>query len=317
MSRPEPPYRRIVAEVRRRIASGELRSGDPVPSARRIAREWSVAIATATKAHAALRQEGLTEVVPGIGTVVAGRAGGPVPVASATGSAGTARRGRESAPELGRDLIVRAAVAIADAHGMAELSMRRVATDLGVATMSLYRHVAGKDELVLHMIDAVFGEQAPPPPTPDGWRAELAQIARWMWTVFQRHPWLAPAMSLTRPQLAPNALVLTDRVLGAIAGLGLSAEDRLCVHVTLFTFVRGVATALEPEAEARRHTGLTEDEWMDAQVQRLRELAETTSPLLGLTLGDGFDFNLDVLFEFGLGRLLDGFAAYAPTTPTP
>ncbi|ASW54089.1 TetR/AcrR family transcriptional regulator C-terminal domain-containing protein [Plantactinospora sp. KBS50] len=299
MSRPDPPYQRIFTAIRDRIAAGELRPGDPVPSARRIARDWTVAIATATKAHAALRRAGLTEVLPGVGTVVA------TPASATTRSTGAGR----PAPEIGRDRIVRAAVEIADADGLAELSMRRVATGLGVATMSLYRYVAGKEELVLHMIDAVFGEQPPDPPGPGGWRAELERIARSMWAMFQRHPWLAPAMSLTRPQLAPNALAITGRVLGALAGTGLSTEDRFRVHVTLFSFVRGVATALEPEAEARRDTGLTEDEWMATQQTRLWELADR-SPVLPPLLGDGFDFDLDVLFEFGLGRLLDGFEAY-------
>src|SRR3954468_2630132 len=117
-----PPYRQIVSEVRRRIEAGELRPGDRVPSARAITRQWGVAIATATKVHAALRDEGLTVARPGVGTVVAG----PAP-----------RRDHD----LTEERIVAAAIAIADADGLAELSMRRIATDLGVATMSLYRHV--------------------------------------------------------------------------------------------------------------------------------------------------------------------------------
>ena len=138
-----PPYRRIVDHVRHRIAAGELRPGDRIPSARQLTRDWDVAIATATKALGVLRQEGLTAVRPGIGTVVA------------------EPRRRASEGELTRERIVRAAIAIADAEGMAEVSMRRVATGLGVATMSLYRHVPGKDDLVLLMIDAALGEERP------------------------------------------------------------------------------------------------------------------------------------------------------------
>src|SRR4051812_2488651 len=121
MTEAVPPYRRIVHEGRRRIEAGELRPGDRVPSARAITKEWGVAIATATKAHAALREEGLTISRPGVGTVVAG----PAP-----------RRDHE----LTRDRIVATAIAIADADGLAELSMRRIAGALGVSTMSLYRH---------------------------------------------------------------------------------------------------------------------------------------------------------------------------------
>src|SRR3954469_25210457 len=111
MTEAVPPYRRIVREVRRRIESGELRPGDRAPSARAITREWGVAIATATKAHAALREEGLTVSRPGVGTVVAG----PAP-----------RRDHE----LTRDRVVAAAIAIADAEGMAEVTMRRLAAAL-------------------------------------------------------------------------------------------------------------------------------------------------------------------------------------------
>ncbi|HWT49549.1 MAG TPA: winged helix-turn-helix domain-containing protein, partial [Mycobacterium sp.] len=70
----EPPYRRIVAEIRARIAAGELRAGDRMPSIRQVAQRWGVAIATATKAMATLRDEGLVEPRVGSGTVVSARA---------------------------------------------------------------------------------------------------------------------------------------------------------------------------------------------------------------------------------------------------
>ncbi|MET7671136.1 TetR/AcrR family transcriptional regulator C-terminal domain-containing protein [Micromonospora luteifusca] len=312
MSRPEAPYLRIVEEIRRRIVAGELRPGDQVPSARRISQEWGVAIATATKVHAALRQQGLTEARSGVGTVVAS---GPEPAGVPTTERarrprGAGRPGGEG--ELSRERIVAVAIAVADADGMAELSMRRVATELGVATMSLYRYVAGKDELLLHMIDAVLGEEKVPPRSTEGWRADLAGIARLEWRFFRRHPWLAPAMSITRPQLTPNAVAITDGVLHALDGLGLDSETQLYVHLTLFSFGRGLATAIEPEIDAQRETGLTNDEWMEFQESRLAELAAAGSPLLRMALRNDFDFDLDRLFEFGLNRLLDGLAVHLP-----
>jgi AcrR family transcriptional regulator len=291
------PYRRIVQDVRRRIEAGELRPGDRVPSARQITKEWGVAIATATRAHAALREEGLTVARPGVGTVVAG----PAP-----------RRDHE----LTRERIVAAAIAIADADGMAELSMRRIAGALGVSTMALYRHVPSKDDLTLAMIDAAIGELRLPARHPaGGWRASLELCARLEWAGFQRHPWLAPVMSITRPQLAPSAMRLTEWVLGAFDTTGLSQAERMYVQVLLFTFVRGVASALEPEVEAIRESGLTNDQWMEEQtttflaamddgaMTRFRELAS-----------HDFDFDLDKLFEFGLARLLDGLAPFVAQT---
>ncbi|MEU7801420.1 TetR/AcrR family transcriptional regulator C-terminal domain-containing protein [Micromonospora arborensis] len=310
MSRPEAPYLRIVEEIRGRIVAGELRPGDQVPSARRISQEWGVAIATATKVHAALRQQGLTEARSGVGTVVAS-APEPARVPAAERARqprGAGRPGGEG--ELSRERIVAVAIAVADADGMAELSMRRVATELGVATMSLYRYVAGKDELLLHMIDAVLGEEEVPPPSTEGWQADLAAIARLEWRFFRRHPWLAPAMSITRPQLTPNTVAISDGVLRALEGFGLDSETQLYVHLTLFSFGRGLATAIEPEIEAQRETGLTNDEWMGFQEERLAELAAAGSPLLRMAVRNDFDFDLDRLFEFGLNRLLDGLAGH-------
>jgi AcrR family transcriptional regulator len=212
------------------------------------------------------------------------------------------------------------AIAIADADGMAELSMRRIATELGVATMSLYRHVASKDDLILLMIDAAIGEEPLPPAGPEGWRVQLERIARMEWTLFRRHPWLAPAMSLTRPQLAPNALAITDRVLTALEGTGLGVADRLYVQITLFSFVRGVATAFEPEAEAERETGMTNEEWLETQEGLLQDVIAARSPMLRPILRNGFDFDLERLFTFGLARLLDGLEAHLssePSTPSP
>ena len=103
-------------------------------------------------------------------------------------------------PRLAPGRIVAAAMAVADAEGLAGLSMRRVATEIGVATMSLYRHIADKDDLMLKMTDAAFGECRIPAHPPEGWRDQLELAARTLWAMFQRHPWLAPALSVTRPQ---------------------------------------------------------------------------------------------------------------------
>src|SRR5262249_3913409 len=82
--RPAPPHRTTVTEIRRRIEAGELRSGDRVPPTRQIAREWGVAIATATRALTTLGQQGLVRSVPRVGTVVADRRPRPAPPARAT-----------------------------------------------------------------------------------------------------------------------------------------------------------------------------------------------------------------------------------------
>ncbi|WP_329382125.1 TetR/AcrR family transcriptional regulator C-terminal domain-containing protein [Streptomyces sp. NBC_01716] len=308
----DPPYLRIAAELRRRIASGELVPGDRVPSTRRITQEWGVAMATATKALAALNQEGLVRAVPGVGTVVA------EPVRP---------RGRDTAPGegLSRERVVRAAISIADAEGLGALSMRRVASEFGTSTMALYRHVPSKGELVRLMSEAVFAG-APAGPEPAGWRPRLSREVRWLWIQYERHPWLARAMAgLTRPMASPHAMSYTERALGTLRGLGLTPDAVIHIHLSLLGYAQGVAMAVELESQARQDTGLTAEQWMAANETRLDSVQLTGRyPVLSTLFGDEeFDLELGTLFEFGLERMLDGVESLiersqrSPRSPEP
>jgi AcrR family transcriptional regulator len=298
------PSERVAGEIRDRIASGSLRPGDRVPSARQITRDWGVAIATATRVLAMLRDEGLVRAVPGVGTVVA-TSPPPAPTVRAPARA-TVPGG------LTREGIARAAVRIADAEGIAALSMRRVAADLGLATMSLYRYVQSKDELVVLMIDAVFGEYPPQEPPPPGWRAQLGQLARLQWRICQEHPWLARVSSFTRPQMAPGGMAHTEWALRAVAGLGVDPATALYVVLTLIAFTLGTGANLESEAEAEHATGVTSAEWMEQQEQSFEGITGSGRFPHLRALGEvpDFDVELDTLFEFGLERVLDGLAAF-------
>jgi AcrR family transcriptional regulator len=208
---------------------------------------------------------------------------------------------------LTRERIVAAAIRVADAEGLAQLSMRRIATELGAAPMSLYRHVNGKDELLVSMMDSALGEDPLPARPPKGWRAQLELSSRVEWQGFRRHPWLAPALSITRPQLIPNGMRHTEWALRALDGLGLTIQEMMYVHVTLFSHVRGLALNLEAEAQAEQDSGLTSDEWMQTQEHGFRVIAGTGDfPLLNRLVDSEMELDLDQLFEFGLGRLLDG-----------
>jgi AcrR family transcriptional regulator len=312
VKRSDPPSVRIVTEIRRRIASGELREGDRVPSARQITREWGVAIATATKVLTALRQEGLVRAVPGVGTVVDASEPPPElrpePRPATPPRASRRRQEREPDRELTRERIARAAIGIADAEGLAALSMRRIATELGVATMSLYRHVPGKDELVALMADIVLGDDEFPEPPP-GWRARLEVVARTQWAIYRRHPWLAPTLSFTRPLLAPNGVAHTEWALSAVDGLGLTSATMLHIAIMLANYVRGTAVNFESEAEAERETGISDEEWMESQNAAFAAmLASGPFPTFSRLVAhdNEIDFDLDSLFDFGLRRVLDG-----------
>src|SRR5689334_2690249 len=196
-----PPYARIVSEIRQQIESGRLRPGERVPSVRAITRRWGVAIATATKVLDTLRNLGLVRAVPGVGTIV-------LPRDEATPPPPERPRRRER--ELGVDRIVEAAIAIADEEGMAAVSMRRLATEIGVATMALYRHVHSREALVLHMADAVFAAHRPVQVRSRSWRKRVEALARQQWDVYRRHAWLPAVLSITRPQLMPNGVAHTE-----------------------------------------------------------------------------------------------------------
>ncbi|MFJ9770922.1 TetR/AcrR family transcriptional regulator C-terminal domain-containing protein [Kitasatospora sp. NPDC101157] len=333
------PSERIAAELRRRITAGELSPGARVPSTRRIMQEWGVAMATATKVLNRLREEGLVRAVPGVGTVVAARRAPAGAAADAArpgtgrdagrdagrgasreaerlpGAAGaaSARLPRGGERELGRERIVEAAVRVADTEGLAALSMRRVATELGVATMSLYHHVPGKDELLRLMMDKVFGEQPLPGAPAPGWRTGLEEVSRLQWRIYRSHPWLASTMSFTRPVPAPDAALHTERAISALAGLGLSWEEMAQAAVSLAAFTCGLAVHFEREAQAEQDSGMSADEWMarldDEDRDRLMADPERFPMFDALNRRPEIDLGLDALFEFGLARMLDGVGA--------
>lgn len=296
-------YQVIAGEIRARIVNGELRPGDRVPSIRQIAGRWGVAIATATKVLAALRDEGLVETRVGAGTVVAAprrRSDPPkthaLPLLRTAGPGGTRQR------------LLGSAIAIADTEGLAAVSMRRLAAELGVGPMSLYRYVANKDELLTQMADEVFGKLRLPTPGSGVWRADLEWIARRQWQLCRRHLWLPEVVSFTRPLPAPNMMAQTEWVLRALDGLGLSPVARMQEALTLHGLVVRSALSMAEETEAERDTGLSLAGWRAAQRAQHHELLATGEfPLLASLSADPV-MDAESLFEYGLARHLDGFA---------
>lgn len=301
-----PPYLRIAREIERRIDTGTLRPGDRVPSIRQAAAQWGVATATAAKALDTLRRRGRVVSVPRAGTVVAEPvpAPAPRPRADRTDRASRERRPAVAGRDAERERVVRAAIAIADAQGFEAVSMRGVATTLGLPTMSLYGLVRGKEELAALMADTVFGELELPERPPAGWRAHLELAARLQWHLYLRHPWLSRLMSLTHPQPLPHMLRFGDWGMNAVLGVGLDPEAARVVWWAVANHVRGTATNLEAQHDAERHTGLSPGQWYTDHLPAFRAgLSTQTAPL-----GDRLEFDLTAFFEAGLRLLLDGVA---------
>ncbi|XVU29437.1 TetR/AcrR family transcriptional regulator C-terminal domain-containing protein [Actinoplanes sp. CA-054009] len=296
----EPLYRRIAASIAARIDSGSLPPGAAVPSTRQIMATHGVAMATATRVIAHLRDSGLVETRPGLGTIVSGSAATP--------------------PDT--DRVVEAAIAIGDAEGLAAVSMRRLAGELGIPTMSLYRYVQDKENLVLLMMDRVMAGYPPPPgldPAVDDWRDCAEALARLQWRMYRDHPWLAQAVSFTRPLLAPHAMAHTEWTMRALQSRGFGPDAQFKAAVMLANYVRGTAVNLEEEAQAEQETGMTDEQWMASQGERFEAVLGTGKlPLMARYITEGgHDFTLDVLLEYGLQRLLDGLEAVSQSKDSP
>ncbi|MDA3647521.1 TetR/AcrR family transcriptional regulator [Saccharopolyspora indica] len=203
---------------------------------------------------------------------------------------------------LSLNRIVRAAVAVADAEGLAGLSMRKVAERLGFTSMSLYRHVPGRDQLVELMRDAVLAELGSAPAEGE-WRPRLEACAREGWELRKRHPWLAEA-SGSRSLPGPNAVAHYERLLGILAGTGLAPAEVIASAELVERFVNSEAVALAEAARAERSSGVTHEEWWGARGS-LFERLDRFPVITALWEAGGYDEPLDS-FEFGLARVLDG-----------
>ncbi|MEU7524128.1 TetR/AcrR family transcriptional regulator C-terminal domain-containing protein [Saccharothrix sp. NPDC042600] len=209
-------------------------------------------------------------------------------------------RDQDARPGLSRDRVIAAAVAVADAEGLAGLSMRKVAEHLGFTTMSLYRHVPGRDHLVDLMRDAVLGDPAPDDPEAP-WRQRLETCVRHGWELRRRHPWLAEEHS-TRHVPGPNALAHYEHLLAILAGTALPPAEVVATAGLLGRFLDAEALALVEAARAERDTGISDEQFWAARDGLWARMSDYPT-LTALWESGGFD--QPDPFEFGLARLLD------------
>lgn len=220
-------------------------------------------------------------------------------------------RGRGPRPGLTVDRIVAAAIELADAEGLAALSMRRVAERLAVGTMSLYTYVPSKAELVDVMYDAACGEVARDAVS-GGWRARLEAIARANWDLYRRHPWMLQVMAMARPPLGPNSIAGYDHDLRAVDGIGLTDLEMDSVVTMVSVYVQGAARTAIEAAGSERDTGMTDAEWWSTYGPLLEKVFDPVrfpvAARVGAVAGEAHQsaYDPDHGFEFGLARVLDG-----------
>lgn len=218
------------------------------------------------------------------------------------------RPSRGPRPGLTLDRIVATAVDVADAEGLAALSMRRLAAELGTGTMSLYRYVPGKGELLDLMLDRVQGEPlaADASQVPDDWRLAIDEMARTYRDNLRAHPWLLK-INQARTVLGPSALRGMELALTGLKDMGLDGPELIGVIITVNSYVEGFVRTESHATEAARETGLSHEAFWENQRPYLeRAMLSGAYPRIAAlphdAFGDGFDH-----FAFGLGRLVDGF----------
>lgn len=209
-----------------------------------------------------------------------------------------ARRGGPK-PALSLPRIVTAAVELADAGGLAALSMSRLAAHLGFTTMSVYRYVASKDDLLVLCLDETIGAA----PSLDGsWRSQLEQWAGALRTRYQQHAWMLDVPISGLPA-GPNQLLWFERGLQALTPTTLTMAERASTVLLLSTFVRGQVQLVADLLRAASSVDWAAVVKRVADPDRFPEVARVVAS--GVFEDEPESFPDDEFF-FGLGRVLDG-----------
>ena len=225
-------------------------------------------------------------------------------------------RGRNRArAALSRAEIVDAAIAVADAEGSDAVSMRRIAQVLRAGTMSLYWHVANKDQLLDLMQDALMAEVTVPEASSD-WRADVRQLAHNVRGMLLRHRWVMDFVG-SRPPLGPNTMLHLEGTLRMLDGIGLDLNTVMWILETVQTYVMGAVLRELRELRFQRDeeaAGFTEEEWQPAQAAWRDRLAADgrftrVVEFIDEDIDPDAEETRDERFEFGLDCVIDGIAA--------
>ncbi|WP_329116803.1 TetR/AcrR family transcriptional regulator [Streptomyces sp. NBC_01353] len=205
--------------------------------------------------------------------------------------------------------IAEVAVDLADREGFAAVTMRRIATELGVAPMAAYRHVSGKDDLWALMVDRVSAEMEPAE-QPESWRETLRAYAVRTRTMMVRHPWLAQ-LPMPLFALTPNRMAAAERQLASLDGQGLDVDTMMAAFRAVSSYVQGATQAEVALAQYMRDQGWeSPDETRRALAPQMSYLMETGRypTYRRYTRGAARKDDAAWQFETGLECVLDGVA---------
>jgi AcrR family transcriptional regulator len=200
-------------------------------------------------------------------------------------------------PRYTREQLARRALVIMDAHGTEALTMRRLAEELGMGTMALYRYFPSKNDLMDAAIDLAAPEIDLPERGAAPWKEQLADLARALFQAGLRHPSLARER-FDRPLQSAGAMLITDRAIALLLEAGLSKRDAVAAFKALLVHTLGAAAfaAAESRPEVRKKAS---ERHATVTVEEVPAMAAVASELTA-ALGD------DQAFELGLAALLDG-----------
>ncbi|MCI3927997.1 TetR/AcrR family transcriptional regulator [Streptomyces sp. AN091965] len=220
---------------------------------------------------------------------------------------GKGRSGKSARTPLSRERVIRTAMAVADQKGTAALTMRAVAAPLGVEAMSLYHHVAGRDDILDGMVDAVFGEIDLPPRDTD-WKSAMRHRADSARAVLRRHPWAIGLMD-SRSRPGPATLRHHDAVIGALRAGGFSVAMAAHAVSLIDSYLYGFAL----QELSLPFSGPTDVEEVTGAI--LRDMPADTYPHLTElavehVLRPGYDYADE--FAFGLTLILNALSPDGP-----
>jgi AcrR family transcriptional regulator len=227
--------------------------------------------------------------------------------ARVTGSAGKGRKVREP---VTRERALTAAVAIADAEGIGALTMRRLAQQLGVEAMSLYHHVANKDDVLDGITDLVVSEIQVPPSGTD-WRTAMRDRAISAHEVLLAHPWAA-MMLMSRFNIGPGMTRYLDATIGRLREGGFTIHGALDAWHTLDSHIYGFTLQeLQLPFDAADNAQVSADALELFDPAQFPYVVEVVTEISRTGRVEHFEFGLDLILD-GLAKTLDRPVAAGP-----
>lgn len=212
-------------------------------------------------------------------------------------------RDHNNRPRLSRDRVLQGAVDVADAGGIASLTIRSLAAELGVKPMSVYHHVANKDAILDGVVDIVFSE-IELPIVGGEWRKEMLRRAASAREALRRHPW-AIGLLESRTNPGPATLKHHDAVIGTLRAAGFSVEMTAHAYALIDAYVYGFALS---EASLPINGPDTTNEVAERMTEQFsaEDYPHLVEFAIEHVIKPGYDFGEE--FEFGLGLVVDGLA---------